>query len=105
MKAQASSEFLLNFLLMLSLISILLASFQPLISASKSFSSAVSEKAENEQFARTLDAAESILHERFVYSTNSSLKSETGSSYVQEAGTDARGYTIYGIGGDYGEPV
>lgn len=104
MKAQASVEFLLNFLLFLFLISALLAALSGLSSASEHFSSGIMEKMRMEEFARTLDISETIQHEKFLLPTDREISPfEDGILAEDENGSKAR--AIYGFGENHGEPV
>lgn len=107
MKGQISIEFLFNFLAMLFLISILLASLSHLLEVSKVHGWQMHEKAKIESFARTLDTAEAIVHEKFYSTGNYSLGDITneGAIITEIEGEKIKGYTIYGIGGSDGEPI
>lgn len=107
MKAQASVEMLLNFLAMLAIISLLIAALSHLLSASKIHDAGMMEKARIEEFARTLDTAESMRLERFTAPPNYSIGEIGGEGVIvrEREGQEILGYTIYGIGGNYAEPV
>lgn len=107
MKAQASVEFLFNFLAMLAVLSILLAGLSGYLSAAESHRDAVYEKAKIEEFARALDAAECMRNARFLSEGNYSAGSiDYEGAITGEAGGQAiTGYTIYGMGGNHGEPI
>lgn len=106
MKAQISIEFLLNFLIMLSLISVLLISFSNLLSASRFHSEKILEKAKIEEFVRVLDISEVVQREVFSAFGNYSVYDINNNSVIikEIGGEQIRGYTIYGIGSDDGEP-
>lgn len=106
-KAQVSVEFLLNFLLMLALISILLSAFAHLLSAAKLSSAKAYEKAKIEEFARTLDVSAAISHERFAISGNYSIGDVDDSGVIIGESGDGQvlGYSIYRMGVMNGEPV
>lgn len=100
-------EFMLNFLAMLAALSIILAALSGYFSAAKSHSSAVYEKAKIEQFARALDEAECVRNCRFISQSNYSAGSVDyeGAITGKGGGVDITAYTIYGIGGNHGEPI
>lgn len=107
MKAQVSVEFLLNFLLMLALVSTLLLSLSHLLSASTLHSEKILEKAKIEEFARTLDAGEAMQKEKFAAFGNYSIGDIDNQGVIvrEIGGEQILGYTIYGMGGNDGEPV
>ena len=107
MKAQISIEMLFNFLFMLVLVSTILAAFSALSSEAKAHGAKVLEKARIEQFARTLDESESMHGERFAISGNYSIGDvdAQGAIVGESEGGKVFGYTVYGIGGNDGEPI
>ncbi len=106
-KAQVSVEFLLDFLLLLALVSVLLAALSHFLSASKIHSEKILEKAKIEGFARTLDVAEAMRGEKFLVSGNYSAGDvdREGAIAVEKDGERIYGYTIYGIGENDGEAI
>jgi len=103
-KAQVSIEFLLNFLVLLVLLSVLLAALAHLFSSVKAHGEKVLEKARIEEFARTLDAANSMHLIRFFSTGNYTAGNVGAQGAIAGANGEIYGYTIYGIGED-GEPV
>ncbi len=106
-RAQVSVEFLLDFLLVLALISVLLGSLSHFLSSAKAHSEAVLEKARIEGVARSLDGLETAKGARIRVPGGYSMgDGGNGGVLVGGAGWETiYGYTIYGMGGGNGEPV
>lgn len=111
MKAQISVEFLLNFLLMLALISILVTAFSHLLVSAKIHSAKILKKAELEEFVRTIDLSLTIRNARFSMHGKYSITDINNESVVVGKISDEeqiQSFSIYRIDNNNdnnGEPI
>ncbi len=109
MKAQISVEFLLNFLLMLALISVLITAFSHLFVSAKIHSARILEKTKLEEFTRFLDVSATICNEKFSTNTITDKYSiedvdNEGVVISEINGKEIRSFSIYRIDNN-GEPI